>query len=97
MFYVAGSQPAAHYIADREVGGVLFFGPNLESGADGWPTLIARAGDASSENRLIGALGPQDIAFEYAFTDVFEDGRTRCGPGAGNAVKARLQRLLDAD
>lgn len=78
-------------------GGAVFFGPVLEPGADGWPTLIAHADDASPENRVIGALGLRDIDFEYAFTDVFEYGRTRYGPGAGAAVKLRLQRLLDAE
>lgn len=77
-------------------GGVLFFGPILEPGADGWPALVAHADDASPENRLIGALGLQDIAFEYAFTDVFEEGRTRCGPGAGDAVKKGLRQVLEA-
>jgi hypothetical protein len=78
-------------------GGVLFFGPILEPGADGWPTLVAHADDASPENRLIGALGLQDVAFEYAFTDVFEEGRSRYGPGAGDAVKGNLRRALEAD
>ncbi len=76
-------------------GGVVFFGPILEPGADGWPTLIAHADDASPENRAIGALGLRDIAFEYAFTDVFAYGRTRYGPGAGAAVKQRLQQALE--
>ena len=80
----------------RTNGGVLFLGPILEPAADGWPTLVPHADDASPENRLIGALGLQDIAFEYAFTDVFCARRTRYGPGAGEAVKERLRRLLEA-
>jgi len=76
-------------------GGAVFFGPILEPGADGWPTLIAHADDASPENRVIGALGLRDIAFEYAFTDVFEYGRTHYGPGAGAAIKQRLQQALE--
>ncbi|MGA8051110.1 MAG: hypothetical protein WCA09_13125 [Burkholderiales bacterium] len=76
-------------------GGVLFFGPILEPGDDGWPALISHADDYSAENRLIGALGLQDQRFEYAFTDVFEPGRTRFGPGAGEAVRERLRRLLE--
>lgn len=78
-------------------GGAVFFGPILEPGADGWPTLVAHADDASPENRLIGALGLQDIAFEYAFTDVFETGGTRFGPGAGEAIRQRLRRVLESD
>lgn len=77
-------------------GGVLFFGPVLEPGADGWPALVAHPGDYSYENRLIGALGLQDQRFEYAFTDVFALGQTRFGPGADAAIRERLARLLDA-
>jgi len=79
----------------RNNGGAIFFGPILEPGEDGWPALIAHADDYSAENRLIGALGLQDQRFEYAFTDVFEAGRTRFGPGAGDAVRERLRRLLE--
>jgi len=76
-------------------GGAIFFGPVLEPGADGWPALVAHADDSSAENRLIGALGLQDQRFEYAFSDVFEPGRTRFGPGAGAAVRENLRRLLE--
>jgi len=76
-------------------GGVIFFGPVLEPGADGWPALVPHADDYSAENRVIGALGLQDQRFEYAFTDDFEPGRTRFGPGAHAAVHANLRRLLD--
>ena len=76
-------------------GGVVFFGPVLEPGADGWPGLVAHPDDYSYENRLIGALGLQDQRFEYAFTDIFEPGRTRYGPGADSAIRDRLNRLLD--
>ena len=79
----------------RNNGGAIFFGPILEPGEDGWPALIAHADDFSAENRLIGALGLQDQRFEYAFTDVFEPGHTRFGPGAGDAVRERLRRLLE--
>ena len=76
-------------------GGVIFFGPILEPGADGWPALVPHDDDYSTENRLIGALGLQDQRFEYAFTDVFEPGRTRYGPGADAAVNENLRRLLE--
>lgn len=79
----------------RNNGGAIFFGPILEPGEDGWPALIVHADDYSAENRLIGALGLQDQRFEHAFTDVFEPGRTRFGPGAGDAVRERLRRLLE--
>ena len=76
-------------------GGAIFFGPVLEPGADGWPTLQPHPDDYSAENRLIGTLGLQDQRFAYAFTDVFEPGRTRFGPGADAAVNGNLRRLLE--
>lgn len=75
--------------------GAVFFGPALSPGQDGWPTLIFMPDDHSMENRLFGALGIQDIAFEYAFTDDFDPDTTRFGPGAGAAVKAAVERALD--
>jgi hypothetical protein len=75
--------------------GALFFGPALEPGADGWPTLVPHVGDYSAENRLFGSLGVQDLVFDYAFTDIFVPGQTRFGPGAGVAVKQALERALD--
>jgi len=68
---------------------------SCKPGDDGWPALIAHADDYSAENRLIGALGLRDQRFEYAFTDVFEPGRTRFGPGAAAAVGERLRRVLE--
>jgi hypothetical protein len=76
-------------------GGAIFFGPVLEPAADGWPSLVPHRDDYSAENRLIGTLGLQDQRFEYAFTDVFEPGRTRFGPGADTAVNENLRRLLE--
>lgn len=77
-------------------GGVVFFGPILEPGDDGWPSLILHADDHSSENRVLGVLGLQDLHFAYAFTDVFEPGRTRFGPAADVAVAERLRRALES-
>lgn len=79
----------------RNKPGVVFFGPTLEPGDDGWPALVPHDDDASFENRVIGALGLRDLRYEYAFTDVFEPGRTRYGPGAGVAVRAALERALE--
>lgn len=75
--------------------GAVFFGPALGPGADGWPTLSLSPDDHSMENRLFGALGVQDLAFDYAFTDTFDPSTTRYGPGAGAAVKAAIERALD--
>ncbi|HUJ87489.1 MAG TPA: hypothetical protein VLX30_11625 [Burkholderiales bacterium] len=77
-------------------GGVIFFGPILEPGAGGWPELVPHDDDYSAENRLIGALALRDQRFEYAFTDVFEPGRTRFGPGAGSVLRQSLRRLLES-
>ncbi|HKJ70952.1 MAG TPA: hypothetical protein VKA55_04310 [Gammaproteobacteria bacterium] len=71
---------------------MLFLGPVLEPGEDGWPTLVPHDDDWSWENRVMGALGLQDLRFEYVFTDRFGPG-TRYGPGADEAVKAALARF----
>jgi hypothetical protein len=76
--------------------GGIFFGPALSPGDDGWPTLIERPDDYSFENRLFGALGLQDLQFDYAFTDDFEPGSTRFGPGAAAEIKLRLEQALEA-
>lgn len=91
---MAGVTEGSCALRIRNNGGVLFLGPILEPGTDGWPVLVAHAGDHSFENRLLGALGLQDLRFEYAFTDRFEPGRTRIGPGAGAAIRARLDALI---
>lgn len=79
----------------RNKPGVMFFGPILSPGGDGWPTLQFNDSDHSYESRLFGALGVQDVQFEYAFTDVYEAGRTQFGPGAGEAVKKRIEQALE--
>ena len=80
----------------RNKPGVIFFGPILSAAGDsGWPTLIPDADDYSYENRVFGTLGLQDVKYEYAFTDVFEEGRTRFGPGASEAIRDELDRALD--
>lgn len=74
--------------------GILFFGPILECGESGWPTLVPHPDDYSYENRLFGALGLKDIKFEYAFTDDFSPASSRFGPGADVAIQAELERVL---
>lgn len=78
----------------RNLPGMIFFGPILDHGADGWPCLAPHADDHSWENRLIGALGLRDLAFEYAFCDNFDPAVALHGPGASAAVAARLDRAL---
>jgi hypothetical protein len=74
---------------------IVFFGPALEH-AD-WPSLVAHDDDASYENRLIGALGLRDVAFEFGFCDNYSHGRSRFGPGAGRAVAASLAAVIESD
>jgi hypothetical protein len=75
----------------------VFFGPALEPGADGWPTLVFHDDDHSYESRLFGALGLADLQFEHAFTDVFVPGQTRHGPAAGAEVRPRVSAVVEAD
>ncbi len=74
--------------------GVVFFGPILAPGDQGWPTLLPHADDHSFESRVFGALGLQDVKYEYAFTDQFDPDTTRFGPGAGQAIRAEIDRVL---
>lgn len=76
--------------------GGVFFGPALAPGADGWPTLVPQEDDFSYESRLFGALGLQDLQFDYAFTDVFEPGVTQFGPDASREIKRRIEDVLEA-
>ncbi|MEK8088693.1 hypothetical protein [Thermithiobacillus plumbiphilus] len=75
--------------------GALFFGPALEPGADGWPTLVLHPDDHSAEARLFGVLGLQDLRYEYAFTDRFDPETTRYGPGADQAIQQAVNQFLD--
>ncbi|MGH8739120.1 MAG: hypothetical protein ACREU5_05115 [Burkholderiales bacterium] len=92
---MSGATEGSCALRIKNDGGAIFFGPILEPGSDGWPALVPHDDDYSAENRLIGALGLQDQHFEYAFTDVFEEGRTRFGPGAEVAVRENLRRLIE--
>ena len=91
---MAGRTQGSCALRLKNLPGAVFFGPILEPSPAGWPTLVPHADDYSYETRLLGALGLQDVKFEYAFTDVFDAGRTRYGPGAGNAIRAEIERVL---
>ncbi|MDX5333640.1 MAG: hypothetical protein LPK58_06300 [Gammaproteobacteria bacterium] len=92
---MAGVTEGSCVLRCRNKPGILFFGPVLSPGADGWPTLAFHEDDYSMESRMFGALGLQDVAFDYAFTDVFEPGTTQFGPGAAEAVNRRIAEALD--
>jgi hypothetical protein len=71
---------------------IVFFGPALEH-AD-WPVLVAHDDDDSYEDRLIGALGLRDVAFEFGFCDNYSHATSRTGPGTGRVVAAGLEAVL---
>jgi len=77
--------------------GVLFFGPALQHGEDGWPQLLPNADDQSWENRLMGSLGLQDLKFNYAFCDNFSDEQHHYGPEADKHIQQQLQKWLGRD
>lgn len=79
----------------KNLPGVVFFGPALAPGSDGWPTLIANAEDHSFEARLFGALGVKDLKFAYAFCDRFDPASTQYGPDADQHVQARIEAIFD--
>ncbi len=74
--------------------GIVFFGPILSRGESGWPALVPQVDDHSFETRLIGALGLQDLGFEYAFTDDFDPLASRSGPGADVAIQLELAQVF---
>lgn len=91
---MAGRTESACALRCKNKPGIIFFGPILEYGPDGWPTVIEHPDDHSFENRLFGAMGLTELKFEYAFCDDFEPGNSRCGPGAGAAIRERIESML---
>ncbi len=79
----------------KNLPGVVFFGPALAPGADGWPTLIQNPEDHSFEARLFGALGVKDLKFAYAFCDRFDPATTQFGPDADQHIQARIEAVFD--
>ena len=91
---MTGRTAGSGVLQARNLPGVVFFGPALVPGESGWPTLVPYPDDFSYEDRLFGCLGLQDLNYEYAFTDVFEQGRTRFGPGAARAIRQEIEHVL---
>ena len=94
FFPMSGRTRGSCALFCRNKPGVLFLGPVLSLGARGWPTLLPHADDYSWENRLLGALGLRDARFDYAFTDDFELGASKIGPGADKEIQWELQNIL---
>ncbi|WP_297386996.1 hypothetical protein [Acidiferrobacter sp.] len=78
----------------KNLPGAVFVGPALASGGSGWPELVPEPDDLSYEGRLIGTVGLGGEVFDYLFTDSFVPGHTRFGPGARDALRAHIERLL---
>lgn len=91
---MSGRTPGACALRVKARPGIVFFGPILDH--RDWPALVAHADDYSYENRVIGALGVQDLRFEFAFCDNYVHGRSRFGPGASSAIRANLAAELRA-
>ncbi|MDA8389657.1 MAG: hypothetical protein M0Z76_02815 [Gammaproteobacteria bacterium] len=91
---MAGRTPGTCGLRIKNLPGVLFLGPALRPGADGWPQLLANDDDYSYESRLLGVFGLRDVRFDYLFTDSFVQGVTRFGPGADQYVRGHLDALL---
>jgi len=78
----------------KNLPGVVFFGPTLAPGPDGWPTLLPNPDDHSWEARLFGVLGVQDLKFAYAFCDQFVPGISHYGPDADLQIQTRIAALF---
>ena len=93
---MSGRTESACALRCKNKPGIIFFGPILECGVTGWPTLVQHDDDYSYENRLFGSLGLKDVKFEYAFTDDFVLNESLYGPGADKAIQAELEKILES-
>ncbi|MHB1566892.1 MAG: hypothetical protein ACYCXG_09290 [Acidiferrobacter sp.] len=91
---IAGRTPGTCGLRFKNLPGMLFLGPALTPGADGWPSLVAQTDDYSYESRLMGVFGLRDLVFSYLFTDVFVPGETGFGPHADQQLRHHLDALL---
>lgn len=90
---MSGRTPGTCGLLGKRDPAVLFTGPALEPGTDGWPDLVAHGDDYSWENRVFGALGLREARFDYCLTNTFAPG-VRYGPGADARVAANLEAAL---
>lgn len=93
---MSGRTESACALRCKNQPGIIFFGPILERGVSGWPTLVQHDDDYSYENRLFGSLGLKDVKFEYAFTDDFDPEKSLYGPKAGESVQRELDEVLNS-
>lgn len=93
---MSGRTESACALRCKNKPGIIFFGPILECGETGWPTLVQHVDDYSYENRLFGTLGLKDVKFEYAFTDDFNPETSLIGPDASKFIQLELDRVLDS-
>ena len=92
---MAGATEGSCALRLKTLPGVIFFGPTLAPGPDGWPTLTPNPDDHSWEARLFGALGVKDLKFAYAFCDRFEPGKTRFGPDADAQIQRHIEAIFE--
>lgn len=93
---MSGRTESACALRCKNQPGIIFFGPILECGPAGWPTLVQHADDYSYENRLFGTLGLKDVKFDYAFTDDFYPETSLYGPQAGKCIQHEIDKVLDS-
>lgn len=79
----------------KNLPGIIFFGPILQRGEDGWPSMKAQADDFSYESRLFSALGIKDLKFEHAFLDDYRINLSKTGPNAAIHVRDNIDQLFE--
>ncbi len=92
---IAGRTQGSCALFIKNLPGVIFFGPVLQRGTDGWPTLIPQMDDHDFESRLIAALGIKDLKFQYALLDDFDPEKSKTGPGAADVVCRNIEQLFE--
>ena len=89
-----GRTPGSCALYLKNLPGVIFLGPVMQSSPNNWPTIIQKEDDYSFESRLFSALSLKDTKFQYAFTDNFQPDHLY-GPNADQGIRRNIERLFD--
>ena len=89
-----GRTPGSCALYLKNLPGVLFPGPVLQSTPGNWPTITQHEDDFNFESRLFSALLLKDTKFQYVFTDDFQPGHLH-GPNADQHIRRNIDQLFD--
>jgi len=92
---IAGRTQGSCALYLKNLPGIIFFGPILQSQENKWPRIIQKPTDYNYESRLFSALSIKDLKYQYAFTDDFHFGVSKFGPNADKAIKISIEDLFE--